>query len=158
MPRVEPPVDGLGRDTGKHFTQLLFVVGCRNPYGNRTRISPNDPTLRIDLRPLTVGLSCPFMNQILHLDLFSRFRSVPLIVAAIGKKRIGQKSNARMGNLSTDTQDIRLGSAKGSPLPLLFYSPSCQGVFSEIHIPPCVSLYVRTGQRTVARPNRGGRQ
>jgi hypothetical protein len=70
---VEPPVDGLGGKAGKHLAQLSFVVGRCEAYRNHTIISLEDFTLRIDLRPLTVGSSYSFMHQILHVDLFSLF-------------------------------------------------------------------------------------
>jgi hypothetical protein len=68
---VEPPVNGLGGETGEHLAQLPFVAGRCDAYRNHTPISLDDFTLRMDMRPLTVGSSYSFMHQILHVDLFS---------------------------------------------------------------------------------------
>src|SRR5919107_4287275 len=65
---VEPTVDGLRREAREHPAQIFFVVGCCDPDRNRTHIPLND--LRIDLRPLTGGMSCPLVTWILHRVLF----------------------------------------------------------------------------------------
>ena len=68
---VEPSVNGLGGETGEHLAQLPFVAGCCDAYRNHTPISLEDFTLRMDMRPLSVGSSYSLMHLILHVDLFS---------------------------------------------------------------------------------------